>query len=100
MEQLLHIMQNADADFASIGNVYSHESTKMKKRLAKRLHGIITRIRCNLKKTETEKMLHNIMCPHLDNLDTEEDDESDDHHIFDTISCEDPVNFIQSMNEK
>ena len=39
------------------------------------------------------------MCPHLDALDTEEDDESDNPHDFGAIS-EHPVNFIESMSHR
>ena len=63
----------------------------MENRSAKRLHGVITRIRRKLKKTETEKILCGAMRPHLDGLDAEEDDESNDHHVFDATSCEDPI---------
>ena len=38
------------------------------------------------------------MHPHLDALDTEEDDELDDQHDFSAIS-EHPVNFIERMDE-
>ena len=91
-------MQNVDVNFASAGKAHNHASTKMTKRPAQRLHGVATNVRKKLNETETEKRLCNIVHPHLDALDTEEDDESDDQRDFGAIS-EHPVNFIESMSE-